>query len=64
MGVFGAGRIGRLHLRNVTNHRKLNLQWVVEDSHDAREATVEELFLHDTPFNASTDTPSLLADPR
>ena len=64
MGVFGAGRIGRMHLQNVVRHRQLALRWVVEDHQEAREAATEDLLLHDVPFNSSADTASLLADPR
>jgi predicted dehydrogenase len=62
VGVFGAERIGRMHLQNIAHHRQLNLQWIVENVAQAREAAKQELFIQEDLFRQTSDIPKLLDD--
>ncbi|XP_076435593.1 myo-inositol 2-dehydrogenase-like [Babylonia areolata] len=62
VGAFGAGRIGRMHLWNICSHRRMKLQWVVEDNEDTRKIAKRELFLYDTPFVSTDGISELLED--
>ncbi|KAL8597916.1 hypothetical protein ACOMHN_063812 [Nucella lapillus] len=63
VGALGAGRIGKMHLRNVCGHQRLQLKWVVEDNVEMQDMARRELYLYDTPFYTAGGLADLLEDP-
>ncbi|XP_041379323.1 uncharacterized oxidoreductase YrbE-like isoform X2 [Gigantopelta aegis] len=60
---MGAGRIAMtVQIKNIMNHRRLNLKWITEDNPEQVVAVKNLFHLDDTLFYTSRDVPQLLSD--
>ncbi|KAL4220886.1 hypothetical protein ACF0H5_019152 [Mactra antiquata] len=43
VALFGVGRIGRIHLKNLLANKRINLEWIVDQFPDAAETVLREI---------------------
>ena len=47
LALFGAGRIGCVHLKSIARHPKIRLKWLVEEFTDRAKTALEDVGIED-----------------
>jgi glyceraldehyde-3-phosphate dehydrogenase/erythrose-4-phosphate dehydrogenase len=65
VALFGLGRIGKIHLRNLISNKRINLVWIVEQDNVAVEEVLQGLGVNGTIQIANiANTDAVIVDSR
>lgn len=63
VALFGVGRIGKIHLKNLLANKRIRLEWIVDQYPEAAQTALREIGAH-VKVTSVSDIDTVLKDPR